>query len=316
MSPADWQPTAALKALQARAALLGRVRDFFQQRGVLEVETPLLASAPVTDPAIEAFSLKQADLWLQTSPEYAMKRLLAAGSGPIYQVCKAFRQGESGRRHNPEFTMLEWYRPGFSLDQLIGELGELLCAVLGERPVRSYGFAGLFERDLGLDLFTVSEADLCNLAQQRHGIDAALLNRDSAINLLFSHDIEPGLGRGEYSVVKDFPASQAALAKCGVDAQGRPVALRFEAFVDGLELAYGYDELLDAGEQRARFEKDLELRAAQGQVSPPLDEHLLAALAEGLPACCGVALGFDRLLMLAINAPKLDQVIAFPIDRV
>lgn len=311
----DWQPSAALTALQARATLLEVVRDFFKQRGVMEVDTPLLASAPVTDPAIEAYSLKQAELYLQTSPEYAMKRLLAAGSGPIYQICKAFRQGESGRRHNPEFTMLEWYQPGFALLDLMAEVGELLCQVLGDRPVRSYGFADLFAREFKLDLFSAERIELCQLAEQRHGIPASSLDRDEAINLLFSHDIEPTLGRGEYSLVRDFPASQAALARRGRDAQGREVALRFEAFVDGVELANGYDELLDADEQRARFSADLEQRRQRGQVMPPADEKLLAALAHGLPDCAGVALGLDRLLMLQLGASSMSEVLAFPIDR-
>lgn len=311
----DWQPSAALTALQARAALLEVVRDFFKQRGVMEVDTPLLASAPVTDPAIEAYSLKQAELYLQTSPEYAMKRLLAAGSGPIYQICKAFRRGESGRRHNPEFTMLEWYRPGFALEDLMAEVGELLCLVLDDRPVRSYGFADLFTREFELDLFSAEHSQLCRLAEQRHGIPAASLDRDEAINLLFSHDIEPTLGRGEYSLVRDFPASQAALARLGRDPKGREVALRFEAFVDGVELANGYDELLDADELRARFNADLEQRRQRGQVTPPADENLLAALAHGLPECAGVALGLDRLLMLQLGAGSMSEVLAFPIDR-
>ena len=311
----DWQPTAALSALQARAALLASVREFFNQRGVLEVDTPLLAAAPVTDPAIEAFSVRQAELYLQTSPEYAMKRLLAAGSGPIYQICKAFRQGDSGRRHNPEFTMLEWYRPGFSLEDLMAEVAELLCRVAGQRPVRRYRFAELFQREFNLDLFAASGDALCTLAQQRHGIPATSLNRDEAINLLFSHDIEPGLGRGEYSVVHDFPASQAALAKRGRDASGHEVALRFEAFVDGMELANGYDELLDAEELKARFESDLGTRRERNQVCPPMDDKLLDAMRHGLPACAGVALGFDRLLMLRLGASDLEEVLAFPVAR-
>ncbi|WP_372809703.1 EF-P lysine aminoacylase EpmA [Litorivivens sp.] len=313
--PDDWRPTAALSALQARAALLSVVRDFFAQRAVLEVETPLLASAPVTDPAIDAFSLQQAPLYLQTSPEYAMKRLLAAGSGPIYQLCKAFRVGESGRRHNPEFTMLEWYRPGFSLQQLIDEVAALLGCVLGERPLRVYRFAEVFEQVLSVDLFTIEDAALCELAQARHGIAATDLTRDSAINLLFSHDIEPELGRGEYSFVRDFPASQAALAKVGSDAQGRDVAQRFEGFVDGMELANGYDELQDASLLTQRFEHDLAQRQRDGQVTPPVDRYLLAAMAQGLPDCCGVALGFDRLLMLQLGVDRLSEVIAFPTER-
>lgn len=311
----NWEPTAALSALQARAELLERLRAFFKQRNVLEVDTPLLASAPVTDPAIDAFSVRQAELFLQTSPEYAMKRLIASGSGPIYQICKAFRCGEQGRRHNPEFTMLEWYRPDFTLSALMEEVAALLHSVLGARPVKVYDFADLFARELQLDLFTATRAELCALAESLHGIAAASLDRDAAINLLFSHDIEPRLGRNEYSFVQHFPPTQAALARLGRDRQGREVALRFEVFIDGVELANGYDELRDAAEQQRRFERDLALRREQGNFAPPLDERLLAALAKGLPPCAGVALGLDRLLMLQLGINEIAGVIAFPTDR-
>ncbi len=311
----SWEPTAALLALRARAELLRSLRDFFDQRAVLEVETPLLASAPVTDPNIDAYSLKQAALYLQTSPEYAMKRLLAAGSGPIYQICKAFRRGEQGSRHNPEFSMLEWYRPGFSLEQLMDEVAKLLCLVLGERPLRRVDYHGLFEEVLGLDVRQQSDAELCALSQRRHGIAAELLDRDSALNLLFSHDIEPRLGLDDYCFVYNFPASQAALAKLGEDESGHSVARRFEVFIDGTELANGYDELTDAAEQANRFARDCELRGARGLEIPPQDARLLAAINAGLPECAGVALGLDRLLMLKLGANSLADVLAFPIDR-
>ncbi len=311
----SWKPTAALLALRARAELLRSLRDFFDQRAVLEVETPLLASAPVTDPNIDAYSLQQAELYLQTSPEYAMKRLLAAGSGPIYQICKAFRRGEQGSRHNPEFSMLEWYRPGFSLEQLMDEVAKLLCLVLGERPIRHVDYHNLFEEVLGLDVRQQSDAELCALSQRRHGIAAELLDRDSALNLLFSHDIEPRLGLDDYCFVYNFPASQAALAKLGEDARGHSVARRFEVFIDGVELANGYDELTDAAEQANRFARDCELRGARGLEIPPQDARLLAAINAGLPECAGVALGLDRLLMLKLGANSLADVLAFPIDR-
>ncbi len=311
----SWKPTAALLALRARAELLRSLRDFFDQRAVLEVETPLLASAPVTDPNIDAYSLQQAELYLQTSPEYAMKRLLAAGSGPIYQICKAFRRGEQGSRHNPEFSMLEWYRPGFSLEQLMDEVAQLLCLVLGERPIRHVDYHNLFEEVLGLDVRQQSDAELCALSQRRHGIAAELLDRDSALNLLFSHDIEPRLGLDDYCFVYNFPASQAALAKLGEDARGHSVARRFEVFIDGVELANGYDELTDAAEQASRFASDCDLRRVRGLEVPPQDARLLAAISAGLPECAGVALGLDRLLMLKLGANSLADVLAFPIDR-
>jgi len=311
----NWQPSAALSALQARAELLRSLRDFFSRRSVLEVETPLLASAPVTDPNIDAYSLAQAQLYLQTSPEYAMKRLLASGSGPIFQICKAFRRGEQGSRHNPEFSMLEWYRPGFSLEQLMAEVAELLTLVLGERPLRRISYGQLFAEVLALDVYRASEADLCALAQQKHGVSAELLDRDSALDLLFSHDIEPSLGAQDYCFVDNFPASQAALAKLARDSSGNAVARRFEVFVNGIELANGYDELTDAGEQARRFNRDWERRRERDQEVPPQDEKLLAAMAAGLPECSGVALGLDRLLMLKLGASSLAEVLAFPIGR-
>lgn len=312
----NWQPGAALPALKARAEVLRSLRDFFYQRDVLEVETPLLASAPVTDPNIDAYSLAQAPLYLQTSPEYAMKRLLAAGSGPIFQICKAFRRGEQGSRHNPEFGMVEWYRPGFSLEQLMTEVTALLTLVLGERPVRRISYGELFADVLNLDIYRASDAELCVLAQQRHGVAAELLDRDSALDLLFSHDIEPALGVAEYCFVDNFPASQAALAKLATDARGNAVARRFEVFIDGLELANGYDELTDADEQARRFNRDCERRRQRGQDVPPQDLKLLAAISAGLPECSGVALGLDRLLMLRVGADSLAEVLAFPLDGV
>ncbi len=312
----NWEPSAALPALRARADLLAQLRDFFSQRNVLEVETPLLASAPVTDPNIEAYSLAQAPLYLQTSPEYAMKRLLAAESGPIYQICKAFRRGESGSRHNPEFSMLEWYRPGFDLQQLMAEVAELLIAVLGPRPLRFTRYSDLFQEVLALDIHTCSDAELCHRAQQAHGIDASALDRDSALDLLFSHDIEPGLGRTDYCFVENFPASQAALARLGTDEAGRSVARRFEVFINGLELANGYHELTDPDEQAQRFARDCHLRRERGQEVPPQDARLLAAMQAGLPDCSGVALGLDRLLMLKLGRHSLAEVLAFPAERI
>jgi lysyl-tRNA synthetase class 2 len=312
----NWEPSAAPSALRERAELLRSLRVFFEQRAVLEVETPLLASAPVTDPNIDAYSLKQAELYLQTSPEYAMKRLLAAGSGPIYQICKAFRRGEQGSRHNPEFSMLEWYRPGFSFEQLISEVAELLILVLGDRPIRRVSYGTLFKATFDLDIYRVSAGDLCSLSEQRHGIFAELLDRDSALDLLFSHDIEPRLGLDDYCFVDNFPASQAALAKLGEDEQGNTIARRFEVFINGIELANGYDELTDADEQAKRFERDCELRRSREQEVPPQDAKLLAAVSAGLPDCAGVALGLDRLLMLKVGASSLAEVLAFPIDRV
>ena len=317
----DWRPTAALETLQRRAELTARLRRFFAERGVLEVDTPALASATVTDLHLHSLSCCLATpgaprrLYLQTSPEFAMKRLLAAGSGPIYQICKAYRDGEAGRAHNPEFTILEWYRPGFDHHQLMDEVDDLLAAVLGAPLAERVTYGEAFERHLGFDPHRVPLTALRRAAEE-HGVELAGAepeDRDGWLHLLMSHAVEPRLGRGRPSFVRDFPASQAALAR--VRPGEPPLAERFEVYVEGLELANGFHELTDAGEQRRRFEADLERRRLAGLAAVPIDERLLAALQSGLPGCAGVALGVDRLLMLAVGARDLRQVIGFPIER-
>ncbi len=312
-----WEPTASWAHLHRRAHLLADVRAFFAGRGVLEVETPLLAAAPASDPHLDAFSVPGPDgtLYLQTSPEYAMKRLLAAGSGPIYQLCKAFRRGERGRRHNPEFSMLEWYRPGFDLGALIDETLDVVTLALGERPRRLCSYREIFQEALGVDPLRADVNQLRTLARSRVDIAAQSDDPDFWLQLLQAECVEPGLGRGELTVVTDFPASQAALARVVADAGGNAVARRFEVFVEGMELANGYEELSDPDEQAQRFARDLAQRGQAGREQPPLDERLLAALRHGLPDCAGVALGFDRLLMLACGAVRIEDVLAFPIER-
>lgn len=316
---AAWEPSAPWSSLRRRAALLAAVRGFFAQRQVLEVETPLLATAPVTDPQLEALSLSApglpAPMYLQTSPEYAMKRLLAAGSGPIYQLCKAFRRDERGRHHNPEFTLLEWYRPGFDADAMAAETLELVALALGPRPQRKVTYRESFLDILGLDPFDASLAEIQAVARDRLDVGFESECRDVWLQLLHAACVEPHLGREEFTVMHDFPASQAALARLRRDAGGRTVAARFEVFVEGVELANGYEELADPDEQAARFAADLERRRGAGQELPPIDQHLLAALRHGLPACSGVALGFDRLVMLACAAGHIDAVLAFPLER-
>ncbi len=317
-----WQPTASWSALGRRAALIARIREFFAARGVLEVETPLLSAATVTDPHLHSLEtrLEERPFYLQTSPEFAMKRLLAAASGagrdrPIYQICKAFRGGESGRRHNPEFTLLEWYRPGFDHHALMGEIDELLGDILGTAAATRRTYAEVFAEHLGFDPHTADVATLRRAAAE-HALDVAGLEdagRDDWLSLLLAVVVEPHLGRGRPTFVLDFPASQAALARLK---PGDPtVAERFEVFVEGVELANGFHELADAGEQRRRFLADLEARAAAGLEAVPVDERLLAALEAGLPDCAGVALGVDRLVMLALEADSLEEVVGFPIDR-
>ncbi|MEE4661065.1 MAG: EF-P lysine aminoacylase EpmA [Halieaceae bacterium] len=305
-----WRPSASLEALRARAALLAQVRQFFQTRGVLEVETPLLCQYTVTDPNLTPVA--SGTRWLQTSPEYAMKRLLAAGSGPIYQVCKAFRAGEAGPRHNPEFTLLEWYRPDFDLTALMDETADLVSAVLGERPRETLSYRDLFLRYLDIDPLTAPTEDLARLARAHVDYGGADEARDTWLDLLMSHVLEPRL-QG-ISLVHSYPRSQAALAVVE-DADGQPVARRFELYVDGMELANGYLELTDATEQRARFERDNAALQAAGEPPRALDEALLAALEAGLPACAGVALGLDRLLALKLGESSLARVLSFDWSR-
>ncbi len=286
------------------------MRAFFDARSVLEVETPLLCSSTITDPAITPIA--SGERWLQTSPEYAMKRLLAAGSGPIYQICKAFRGAEAGARHNPEFTLLEWYRPGFSLSELMQEVAELVQAVLGDGPVEMLSYRELFERSLGLDPLTVGCDELEAFARERLDYSGGAETRDTWLDLLLTHLVEPGLSGRVF--VYDYPASQAALARLRKDGEVT-LAERFELYVDGVELANGYFELTDPGEQRARFEADNRALETRGELPRPLDEHLLAALQAGLPECAGVALGLDRLLMLKLGAERLEQVLSFDWSR-
>jgi lysyl-tRNA synthetase class 2 len=319
---AGWRPTASAEALRLRAELLARLRGYFDAAGVLEVETPLLASGGVTDPNIPSFSLEHRGTthYLNTSPEFAMKRLLAAGSGPIYQVCKAFRAGEEGSLHNPEFTLLEWYRPGFDHHRLMDEVAELVTALaVGLRefgPVERLTYGECFQRFLDIDAHRATASELKACAEQQ-GLGAlpalAADDRDGWLDLLMSLCVQPRLGQGCLSFVYDYPASQAALARIR---PGAPeVAERFELFIDGVELANGFHELQDAAQQRARFEADLEHRQAEGLEEVMVDEYLLAALESGLPDCAGVALGLDRLLLVLMRAQRLDEVLTFPFDR-
>jgi len=305
--------------LRERAALLATLRQFFADRDVLEVETPLLARHGVTDPFIEAYRVPDprdggAPRFLQTSPEYAMKRLLAACGEPVYQVCKAFREGEAGSRHNPEFSLLEWYRPGYDHHQLMAEVAELLDACLGPRPVQKTGYRELFLEQLQIDPFAASVEELEHLARRHLDPGDLAGDRDLWLDLLLSHVVQPQLGIGTFCFVHDYPPTQAALARIA-RREGIDVGQRFELFIEGMELANGYCELTDAGEQRRRFAADNARRRARGQPEVPVDERLLAALEHGLPACSGVALGVDRLLMLKTGATDIREVLAFDWER-
>lgn len=305
--------------MRQRAALLARLRQFFADRTILEVETPLLCRSGITDPSIEPFIAVHGDSlgpprFLQTSPEYAMKRLLAAFGEPIFQITKAFRDGEVGSRHNPEFSLLEWYRPGFDHHQLMAEVADLVRSCLGERPLQQYSYRQLFQERLQLDPFIAPIAELETVARRHLDPGSLSGDRDLWLDLLMSHVLEPQLGRGAICFVYDYPISQAALARV-VQADDVWVGQRFELYVEGVELANGYCELTDAQEQRQRFERDNALRRQRGQSERPVDECLLAALEHGLPDCSGVALGIDRLLMLATGASDIRDVLTFDWER-
>jgi elongation factor P--(R)-beta-lysine ligase len=314
----NWRPSASPSVLRARAAMLAGIRAFFAERGVLEVETPLLSKAGATDPALESLAIRSPGepRFLHTSPEFPMKRLLAAGSGDIYQVARVFRAGEAGRLHNPEFTMLEWYRVGFDVPRLMDEVEALVRELAGEAdpgPGERLTYAQAFKRHAVIDALQADVQDLAVCAAQ-HGIDlTGSLDRDGWLDLIMSEVVAPALPAGRLTFIHDYPASQAALAR--LSPEDARVAERFELFWGGLELANGFHELTDASEQERRFESDLEKRGVRGLPPVPVDTRLLAALEAGLPDCAGVALGVDRLLMCLTGALRIDEVLAFGWDR-
>lgn len=316
-----WRPTAGQAVLRQRAELLAQLRGFFAERGVMEVETPLLGAHGACDPHLDSFVSRYTgpgaprgrDLYLQTSPEFAMKRLLAAGSGPIFQICKAFRNGESGSRHNPEFTLLEWYRPGLDYHGLMDEVDVLLQRVLGTQPACRSSYAEVCARYLDLDPHAATGQSLrscaieCGMSAPPELAD----DRDAWLDLLWSHVIEPQLAAEERPLfVFDYPISQAMLAQ--VREGSPPVAERFEVYVRGVELANGFQELTDTDQQRRRFEADRRRRRERGLADMVPDARLLTALTR-LPFCSGVALGVDRLLLLKTGARDLAEVLAFPL---
>ncbi len=305
--------------------MLAELRAFFAEREVLEVETPLLSAETTLDvhlespgTELEAPGFPKRRLYLQTSPELAMKRLLAAGSGSIYQVCKAFRGGERGRWHNPEFTILEWYRVGWDQHRLMREVVSLIETLLaGSRRLETamyMSYADLMQRHAGVDPRDAPTRTLRRtLERSSSRQDADGLDRDDLLSRLFVLEVEPRLEPDRVTVVFDYPASQAAMARLG--AADPRTAERFEAFVGGIELANGYGELGDPVEQRERLERDLMLRRKRRRPLPPMPSRFLAALDAGLPYCAGVALGFDRLLGLDLDARRIDELIAFPVER-
>ncbi|RMG51682.1 MAG: EF-P lysine aminoacylase GenX [Gammaproteobacteria bacterium] len=308
----DWRPGADREALQARARLLRQVRAFFDQRGLLEVDTPLLCRFGASEPQIEGLSCGPRHL--QTSPEYAMKRLLAAGVGDCWQVCHAFRGGELGALHNPEFTLLEWYRIGYDHYRLMDEVEALLGELLGPRlsaPAERLAYAEVFRRHLDIDPFTGDQAQL--EAAAGDVLPETPLDRDGLLELLMALRIQPRLPDDRLTFIHDWPLSQAALAR--VLPGDPPRGARFEVYLGAVELGNGYWELTNATEQARRFEADNRRRRAAGRAEVTADPYLLAALESGLPDCAGVAIGLDRVLMLQLGRATLDEVLSFSWER-
>ena len=320
-----WRPAATRELIQLRARMLRDIRAFFDRRGVLEIETPLLSSACATDPNLSSFTSRyqQQSLFLNTSPEFCMKRMIAAYGDAVYQICKSFRDDELGPVHNPEFTILEWYRPGFSMFELMEEVSDLVSALarLGKLDIsgiQKISYAEAFEQAAGIKPHTVS-ADECRDCAIRHGIEQPVGLEDAVdewLDWLLTQLVIPSFQADVFTYLYDYPKSQAALAKLHLDDNGNLVAARFELFFGETELANGFDELRDADEQRRRFEIENSARLASGLQPSALDEYLLDALQHGLPACSGVALGLDRLLMVLAGADRLEQVLAFPFTRI
>ena len=309
-------PTASIDVLRRRARLLEQARHFFAQRGYWEVETPLLSADTCVDAHIDPITLTVDGerRFLQTSPEFAMKRLLAAGSGSIFQIAHAFRAGESGVRHNREFTLIEWYKVGATYHGLMDEVSHLVSFVGGFPRADRQSYRAAFLKGTGLDPLAATEERLWQLAHSR-GLASRPTERDDLLNFIWADRIEPSLGQEVPTFIFDYPATQAALSKTRTDREGAEVAERFELYIDGIELCNGYQELTDAVELRRRFERQNRLRVEMGNNALPVDSRLLAAMEEGLPECAGVALGLERLLLLITGDSAIADVLPFPDDR-
>lgn len=324
--PNEWQPTCSIEILRLRAQVLADIRQFFSARAVLEVETPLLSHCSGTDPQLDFFTTdycslpNRQTLFLQTSPEFAMKRLLAAGSGSIYQLCKAFRNGESGRYHNPEFTLLEWYRVGFTLPQLMDEIAELIVVMFNGHktlnPSQRFSYQEIFRCHTGLNPLEFSYKDYCSYAWDNNHPEAVSIcgvDHGLWLDFIFSHKVQPHLGENAVCMVYGYPACQSSLAR--INESNSQVTDRVEVFIDGIELGNGYYELTDPEEQGSRFDYEI---AARQQTKRPVsvkDKHLIAAMEAGLPECSGMAIGLDRLLMLLTGSVNINDVLNFPIHR-
>lgn len=319
MTDINWRPEASLEQVRLRASILKKIREFFAKKDVLEVETPLLCHSSIGDPNILSFSTKfipfgeseskGTTLYLQTSPEFALKRLLAAGFPSIYQICKAFRNGEIGSKHNPEFTILEWYRLGFDHHMLMREMDEFLQFVISTPKGEKISYHEAFQKYLDIDIFTISSEELFLLAKNKGIFVDDQLSFDDLLELLMTKFIEPNLGKNCPTFLYDFPASQAALSR--ISPEDSRIASRFEVYINGVELANGFHELKVEAEQRCRFEEYLAERSRRHIELIPIDERFLAALKNGLPDCAGVALGIDRLLMSVTKRANIAEVLTF-----
>ncbi len=313
----DFRPTCDRKSWVQRQALMGKVRAFFETRGVLEVETPVLSSAGGTDPQLDYFEVAgNPNRYLMTSPEFHMKRLLSAGYGDIFQITKSFRKDEFGSHHNNEFSMVEWYRVGMPQEQLMDEVEALVSEIMGRSVnARRTRWIDAFKNYAGVDPLAATSADFSAACAKQNiplPADVSAMSREDWWDYLMVFAVEPALAKNGPEFILDYPQSQAALAQTYVGEDGHTWARRFELFVDQVELCNGYTELTDAAEQRRRFKADLEIRRNMGKPLPTLDENFLAALESGMPACSGVALGLDRLFMLAMNKKEIKDVILFP----
>ena len=308
----DWRPTASIENIQQRAQMMAAVRDYFKRHNVLEVETPLLCARTVTEPHIDsiAVSTEQQTRYLQTSPEYAMKRLLAAGIPDCYQVCKAFRQSENGARHNIEFTMLEWYRLGFDLNQIMRETTDLIEILLGQSlAIKTLSYCQAIKQVFECELADLDWPFLVHQASSKGLMNAQQLSYEQCLDYVFSQCVLPQVQHDGLCVIHGYPLAQAALAR--VNPQQADVVERFEVFFHNLECANGYVELTDAHQQAQRFDKDQQRRAKYGLPEVQSDERLLAALDSGLPDCAGVAMGLDRILMLLCATDNIADVLSF-----
>ncbi|MGR9086012.1 MAG: EF-P lysine aminoacylase EpmA [Gammaproteobacteria bacterium] len=323
---AEWHPACSLEHMRFRAHLLRTIRDYFFEHAVLEVETPLLGSAIGTDPQLAFFSTeflwppKRHTLFLQTSPEFAMKRLLASNSGSIYQICKAFRNSEVGRYHNPEFTLLEWYRVGFDLPRVMEDCENLILRLFeGHRDLGGtvkISYQEAFRQYTGLNALEFSHADYCAYAKENHIPEAAKIcgrEHSTWLDFLFSSRVQPHLGENALCMVYGYPACHSSLARTNAD--DPRIADRVELFIDGIELGNGFYELTDPAEQSRRFAEELTIRKQRRLPIVPIDTRLIAALESGLPECSGMAIGLDRLQMVLCRLNSIDDVLGFPVHR-